>query len=329
MNKEVQMNFKKIRGRIVITAGILAMTAVPQAVSASCVQTQNAGEVRQPAYLAAYLPDKGCEMEQYHTDFGKNQNCGSLKSGNSFFLTSDGGINAQGSERYGFCHPFWDFGFGGEYWNSGSCVQPEIGDTESRPDCGGSSQDGCTGESRPEGTPGDDGENQPEIGDNEGIQPEDKPENQPGEKPGSGSSEDENTSGGNTSEDQSSSYGSAVADLVNQQRSAKGLPSLSYDAELTRLAQMKAEDMAENNYFSHQSPAYGSAFDMLSSAGVSYRSAGENIARGQKTPEAVMDSWMNSQGHRENILSSSYTSIGVGYAADSSGRICWVQIFKG
>lgn len=62
--------------------------------------------------------------------------------------------------------------------------------------------------------------------------------------------------------------------------------------------------MAENNYFSHQSPTYGSAFDMMQSAGVSYRSAGENIARGQKTPAAVMDSWMNSQGHRENILSS-------------------------
>ena len=86
--------------------------------------------------------------------------------------------------------------------------------------------------------------------------------------------------------------------------------------------------MAENNYFSHQSPTYGSAFDMMQSAGVSYRSAGENIARGQKTPAAVMDSWMNSQGHRENILSSSYTSIGVGYAVDDSGRACWVQIFQ-
>ncbi len=68
---------------------------------------------------------------------------------------------------------------------------------------------------------------------------------------------------------------------------------------------------------------------MMQAAGISYRSAGENIARGQSTPEAVMNSWMNSAGHRENILSTSYTSIGIGCAADSSGRLCWVQLFKG
>ena len=68
---------------------------------------------------------------------------------------------------------------------------------------------------------------------------------------------------------------------------------------------------------------------MMKEYGVSYRSAGENIARGQKTPSSVMDSWMNSSGHRANILSSSYSSIGVGYAVADDGRAYWVQIFKG
>ena len=124
-------------------------------------------------------------------------------------------------------------------------------------------------------------------------------------------------------------YDRQVAALVNQERSAYGLPKLSFDSELAELAQLKAEDMAENNYFSHQSPSYGSAFDMMRAAGISYRSAGENIARGQNTPEEVMNSWMNSSGHRANILSSSYTSLGVGCAADKDGRIYWVQIFRG
>lgn len=140
---------------------------------------------------------------------------------------------------------------------------------------------------------------------------------------------EDGTGDGNETDDNNSDYGQQVIDLVNQQRSARGMAELSGDPELTRLAQLKAEDMAENGYFSHQSPTYGSAFDMMQAAGISYRSAGENIARGQSTPEAVMNSWMNSAGHRENILSTSYTSIGIGCAADSSGRLCWVQLFKG
>ena len=126
-----------------------------------------------------------------------------------------------------------------------------------------------------------------------------------------------------------SSYASEVADIVNQERTSQGLSPLSYDSQLAELAQKKAEDMAENGYFSHQSPTYGSAFDMMNEAGISYRSAGENIARGQRTPEAVMDSWMNSSGHRANILSSSYSSVGVGYAEDENGTAYWVQMFLG
>ena len=84
--------------------------------------------------------------------------------------------------------------------------------------------------------------------------------------------------------------------------------------------------MAENGYFSHTSPTYGSAFDMLSARGIAYTSAGENIAAGQKTASSVMNSWMNSSGHRANILNASYTQIGVGYVAQGN---YWTQMFIG
>ena len=120
-----------------------------------------------------------------------------------------------------------------------------------------------------------------------------------------------------------------VASLTNSERKAKGLSALTLDNQLSKLARIKAEDMAKKGYFSHTSPTYGSAFDMMNKYGVSYRTAGENIAKGQKTAESVMNGWMNSSGHRANILSSAYTNIGVGYAKDSRGNTYWVQIFKG
>lgn len=120
-----------------------------------------------------------------------------------------------------------------------------------------------------------------------------------------------------------------VASLTNSERKAKGLSALTLDSQLSKLARIKAEDMAKKGYFSHTSPTYGSAFDMMNKYGVSYRTAGENIAKGQKTAESVMNGWMNSSGHRANILSSAYTNIGVGYAKDSRGNTYWVQIFKG
>ena len=119
-----------------------------------------------------------------------------------------------------------------------------------------------------------------------------------------------------------------VVNLVNKERKANGLSSLSLDSQLAKLAQLKAEDLAKNAYFSHTSPTYGSAFDMMKTYGVSYKTAGENIAKGQKTAESVMDSWMNSSGHRANILKSDYTKIGVGYAKSADGTTYWVQMFK-
>lgn len=121
-------------------------------------------------------------------------------------------------------------------------------------------------------------------------------------------------------------YESEVIRLVNQHRAQNGLKPLTANWELSRIARYKSEDMASRGYFSHTSPTYGTPFQMIRSFGLSYRSAGENIAYGQRTPAAVVEAWMNSSGHRANILSASYTQIGVGYCA--SGHY-WTQMFIG
>lgn len=115
-----------------------------------------------------------------------------------------------------------------------------------------------------------------------------------------------------------------VVALVNQERAKQGLKPFVVDWEVERVARYKSNDMQAKNYFSHTSPTYGSPFNMLKHFGVSYRSAGENIAKGQRTPQEVMNAWMNSSGHRANILNSGYTHIGVGYNAQ--GHV-WTQMF--
>lgn len=85
--------------------------------------------------------------------------------------------------------------------------------------------------------------------------------------------------------------------------------------------------MKDNNYFSHTSPNYGSPFQMMQDFGIKYSNAGENIAGGQKTPQEVMDAWLNSSGHRANILNKNFTQLGVGYAKGGSYGYYWVQMF--
>ena len=118
-----------------------------------------------------------------------------------------------------------------------------------------------------------------------------------------------------------------VVRLVNRERESRGLAPVRRTASVSRVARQKADDMCAHNYFSHTSPTYGSPFDMMKKFGISYRSAGENIAKGYRTVDAVMKGWMNSSGHRANILSSSYTQLGVGYCIDSAGNGYWVQMF--
>lgn len=122
------------------------------------------------------------------------------------------------------------------------------------------------------------------------------------------------------------SYEKEVVRLVNEIRVKNGLKALTYNWELSRVARYKSQDMKDNGYFSHTSPVYGSPFQMMKSFGIKYRTAGENIARGQRSPQDVVNAWMNSAGHRANILNASFTEIGVGYVA--SGNY-WTQMFIG
>ena len=123
-----------------------------------------------------------------------------------------------------------------------------------------------------------------------------------------------------------SEFAQRVIDLTNEHREANGLKPLTHDPELSRVAQQKSVDMHQNNYFSHTSPTYGSPFDMMRDSGIEYKTAGENIAQGQRTPEAVVEAWMNSSGHRANILNPDFTHIGVGVEKD---EYHWTQMFIG
>lgn len=116
----------------------------------------------------------------------------------------------------------------------------------------------------------------------------------------------------------------AVLDLTNAERQKAGLASLQSDSKLMDSARAKSKDMSAKNYFSHTSPTYGSPFDQMKSFGISYRAAAENIAMGQRSAEEVVKAWMESPGHRQNILDAKFTHIGIGY--DASGNY-WTQQF--
>ena len=122
------------------------------------------------------------------------------------------------------------------------------------------------------------------------------------------------------------SYESEVIRLVNEVRRENGLKALTANWELSRVARYKSQDMLNKGYFSHTSPTYGTPFQMIKAFGLSFRTAGENIARGYPNPQAVVNGWMNSSGHRANILNASYTQIGVGYVAQGN---YWTQMFIG
>ncbi len=143
--------------------------------------------------------------------------------------------------------------------------------------------------------------------------PEQKPESTPEQKPST----------------DFSSYQQQVLDLVNAERTKRGISALTLDSNLSNVATKKSQDMVNKNYFDHTSPTYGSPFDMMKQFGISYRTAGENIAKGQKTPQEVVTAWMNSEGHRKNILNPNFTNLGVGIAKDSKGTTYWTQMFIG
>ena len=117
-----------------------------------------------------------------------------------------------------------------------------------------------------------------------------------------------------------------VFNLINEQRTKNGLSALKIDSEVQNVARIKAQDMVNNNYFSHTSPTYGSPFDMLNSFKVSYKTAGENIA-GNSSNSAAVTAWMNSSGHKANILNSSFNYTGIGVVKVSKYGKIYVQMF--
>ncbi|MEI2367561.1 MULTISPECIES: CAP domain-containing protein [Niallia] len=147
---------------------------------------------------------------------------------------------------------------------------------------------------------------------------------QPGAQSAPQTTPNNNTAPNNTAKKEPSNFVSEVIDLTNAERKKQGLPDLQAYPELNNVADMKAKDMNDKGYFSHTSPTYGSPFDMMRDFGITYESAGENIAQGQRTPEEVVNAWMNSEGHRANILNNKYTHIGVGF---DEGGYEWVQMF--
>lgn len=115
-----------------------------------------------------------------------------------------------------------------------------------------------------------------------------------------------------------------VLDLVNIEREQYQLAPLTMDEDVRQVARLKSKDMCTKHYFDHTSPTYGTPFEMLKSFKITYHAAAENIAQGQRTPEAVVKAWMNSPGHRANILNASYTKLGVGF--EENGYY-WTQLF--
>lgn len=115
---------------------------------------------------------------------------------------------------------------------------------------------------------------------------------------------------------------------TNLERETNGVSALALHVDLSKVAQVKSNDMHDQQYFDHTSPTYGSPFDMMRKFGISFQAAGENIAAGYRSSVEVVSGWMNSEGHRKNILSSSFSYMGVGYHEGQSGyRHYWTQMF--
>ena len=143
-----------------------------------------------------------------------------------------------------------------------------------------------------------------------------------------GSSTGSNSNNGGTNTNSLTSDEQEVFNLINQQRANNGLAALQIDNEVQNVARIKAKDMVQNNYFSHTSPTYGSPFEMLNSFKISYKTAGENIA-GNSNNQAAVTAWMNSSGHKANILNSSFNYTGIGVVTGSQYGKIYVQMFIG
>ena len=179
-------------------------------------------------------------------------------------------------------------------------------------------------ENKPETPETETPENQPETEAPETNIPETKPENPETNQPETEQPETEQPGTDDTNQSVHA-YVSRILELVNEERAKAGVNPLTLDASVTAAAQVRAVECETS--FSHTRPNGTSFATALQEAGVSYRGAGENIAWGQKTPEQVMEGWMNSDGHRANILNANYTTIGIGYYQNAAGVNYWSQLF--
>ena len=200
-------------------------------------------------------------------------------------------------EKYDFsaCFPDWDI--------------PSLPDEtpDEQPEEAPDEQPEETPDEQPEETP----DNTPQLPDD--SIPEETPDNGTEQTP---EEDDNGTSQGD--------FASQVVELVNAERAKYGLSALTVDAKVQQAALVRAKESAQS--FSHTRPNGSSFSTALTEAGVSYRRAGENIAYGQRTPQQVMNAWMNSSGHRANILNEDFTTIGVGYTV-INGTAYWAQLF--
>lgn len=163
-------------------------------------------------------------------------------------------------------------------------------------------------ENKPETTPPSEDTNTPES----------KPETTP-------PSEDANTPENKPEADKELTFAEQVVELVNQERTKAGLNAVTLDQNIASAALVRAKEIETS--FSHTRPNGSKFSTALTEQGVTFKGAGENIALGQKSPEAVMQAWMNSEGHRANILNKNFTKIGVGYYQNAAGRNFWTQLF--
>ena len=190
-------------------------------------------------------------------------------------------------------------------------------------------------ETKPEQTPDETPDNAPEEIPEE--MPEETPDEQPDETPDNtpqlpeGSRPEETPDNGTEQNPEDNNNGTSQGDfasqvvaLVNAERAKQGLSALTIDTKVQQAALVRAKESAQS--FSHTRPNGSSFSTALTEAGVSYHTAGENIAYGQSTPQQVMNAWMNSSGHRANILNANYTTIGVGYTV-INGTAYWAQLF--
>jgi len=313
-------------GKLVLSGSLVLALSIPAAGLASAQTTSapqhrsSAGSQLSLSQLAGrYGINLSSLLEQLQGQAGSGTNAGSLDLG-SLLGSGSGSLDlgsllgsGSGSLDLGSL-----LGSGGGSLDLGSLLGSGGGSIGHSGSAGNGATGNAGGGSGSSG--GSAGGSQPSTGSQSGDSGSGSTGSQSGDS-GSGST---GSSAGSDAGVTQSDYAAQVVSLVNQERAKQGLSALKTDAKLTAVALAKAKDMYNNNYFDHNSPTYGSPFDMMKQFGVSYSYAGENIAKGQRTPQEVMTAWMNSSGHRANILNAHYTSIGVAYY---NGE--WVQEFTG